>query len=160
MRHSHENSMRRPQCVLPLVCAIAGAIALGCQSRGIDTAPTTEEAHEFIVAAEKRLETLGKKASRAGWVQNTYITADTQKIAADAQSDFAAAVTELAKGARRFEPLELPPDDARRLRLLKLQLSAPAPDNPAEREELSSLSSSLEGDYGKGKYCRNANAQQ
>ena len=33
-------------------------------------------------------------------------------------------------------------------------LSAPAPDNTAERDELSSLSSSLEGDYGKGKYCR------
>src|SRR5688572_19620951 len=153
--------MRRPQCVLPLVCALAGAITLACQRGGSDAAaPTAQEAHEFIEAAEKRLETLGKKASRAGWVQNTYITVDTQKIAADAQSDFAAAVTELAKGARRFEPLELPPDDARRLRLLKLQLSAPAPDNPAEREELSSLSSSLEGDYGKGKYCRNANAQQ
>ena len=139
-----------------LVCALA-VITLGCQTGGGDAVPpTAEEAHRFIEAAEKRLETLGKKASRAGWVQNNFITVDTQKIAADAQSDFAAAVTELAPGARRFEGLQLPFEDARKLKLLKLQLSAPAPDNPSERDELSSLSSSLEGDYGKGRYCRNA----
>jgi peptidyl-dipeptidase A len=144
-----------------LLCAIASVVTLSCQRGGNDTAqPTAQEAHEFIEAAGKRLETLGKKASRAGWVQNNFITVDTQKIAADAQSDFAAAVTELARGARRFEGLQLPYDDARKLKLLKLQLSAPAPDNPAEREELSSLSSSLEGDYGKGKYCRNASGTE
>jgi peptidyl-dipeptidase A len=147
--------MTTPRCPLMLACTLA-VIALGCQTGGGDAVPpTAEEAHRFIQAAEKRLETLGKKASRAGWVQNNFITVDTQKIAADAQSDFAAAVTELAPGARRFEGLQLPIEDARKLKLLKLQLSAPAPDDPAERDELSSLSSSLEGDYGKGKYCRN-----
>ena len=60
------------------------------------------------------------KASRTGWVQNNFITVDTQKIAADAQSDLAAAVTELARGARRFEALPLPDEDARKLKLLKL----------------------------------------
>ena len=92
--------------------------------------PTADEAHRFIEAAEKRLEALGKKAARTGWVQNNFITVDTQQIAADAQSDLAAAVTELARGARRFEGLQLPEDDARKLKLLKLQLAAPAPDNP------------------------------
>jgi peptidyl-dipeptidase A len=147
--------MRTPRSLV--VCAIAGAVAIGCQRAGSDTAaPTAQEAHQFLEAAEKRLETLGKKASRAGWVQNNFITVDTQKIAADAQTDLAAAVTELARGARRFEGLQLPYDDTRKLKLLKLQLSAPAPGNPAEREELSALSSWLKGEYGKGKYCRGA----
>jgi peptidyl-dipeptidase A len=138
-----------------VVCALA-TMTLSCQAgRDNDAPPQPAEAHQFIEAAEKRLETLRKKAGRAGWVQNNFITVDTQKIAADAQSDFAAAVSELARGARRFEGLQLPFDDARKLKLLKLQLSAPAPDNQSEREELSSLSSSLEGDYGRGKYCRN-----
>jgi peptidyl-dipeptidase A len=135
-----------------LLCALASAMTLGCGADG--DAPTAEEAHRFVAAAEARLETLGNKASRTGWVQNNFITVDTQKIAADAQSDLAAAVTELARGARRFEGLQLPYEDTRKLRLLKLMLAAPAPDNQAERDELSSLSSSLEGDYGKGKYCR------
>lgn len=107
-----------------------------------------------------RLKTLGDNASRAFWVQNNFITVDTQKIAADAQSELAAAVSELARGARRFEELQLPYEDARKLKLLKLLLSAPAPDNQAERDELSSLSSSLEGDYGKGKYCRSVSGKQ
>lgn len=147
--------MTKARRLLLALCTIAGSITPGCQRGGTDGAPPdAQEARQFIEAAEKRLEILGKKASRAGWVRNNFITVDTQKIAADAQSDFAAAVSELARGARRFEGLALPDEDARKLTLLKLQLSAPAPDNPAEREELSSLSSSLEGDYGKGKYCR------
>ena len=92
-----------------LLCALSGVMVLGCRAGGGDAAqPTPQEAHQFIEAAEKRLETLGKKAARAGWVQNTYITVDTQKIAADAQSDFAAAVTELALGARRFDGCSSP----------------------------------------------------
>src|SRR5688500_17806544 len=143
------------------LCVLAGVLTLGCQSGpGEDGPATAEEAHRFIEAAEARLQTLGNNASRAGWVQSNFITVDTQKIAADAQSELAAAVSELARGARRFEQLQLPYEDARKLKLLKLQLSAPAPDNQAERDELSSLSSSLEGDYGKGKYCRNVKGKE
>jgi peptidyl-dipeptidase A len=134
-------------CVVSLACRTSGPTPR-------ETAPTVNEAQQFIASAEKRLELLGKKAARASWVQNNFITLDTQRIAADAYSDLAAAVTELALGARRFERVQLPATDARKLQLLKLQLAAPAPTNPAERDELSALGSSLEGDYGKGKYCR------
>jgi peptidyl-dipeptidase A len=140
--------------------ALAGVLLLGCQRGGDAGPPTADEAHRFIEAAQARLQTLGNNASRAGWVQSNFITDDTQQIAADAQSEIAAAVSELARAARRFEQLELPYEDARKLRLLKLMLSAPAPDNKPERDELSSLSSSLEGDYGKGKYCRDVNGKQ
>ena len=143
-----------------LVPALAGVLVLGCQSGGDGGPPTAEEAHRFVEAAESRLKTLGDNASRAGWVQSNFITVDTQEIAANAQSELAAAVSELARGARRFEQLQLPYDDARKLKVLKLLLAAPAPDNKAERDELSNLSSSLEGDYGKGKYCRDVKGKQ
>ena len=143
-----------------LVPALAGVLVLGCQSGGDGGPPTAEEAHRFVEAAESRLKTLGDNASRAGWVQSNFITVDTQEIAANTQSELAAAVSELARGARRFEQLQLPYDDARKLKVLKLLLAAPAPDNKAERDELSNLSSSLEGDYGKGKYCRDVKGKQ
>jgi len=144
-----------------LPCALAAVLTLGCQSGPGDEGPATaEEAHRFVEAAEARLQTLGNNASRSGWVQSNFITVDTQKIAADAQSELAAAVSELARGARRFEQLQLPYEDARKLKLLKLLLAAPAPDNKAERDELSSVSSSLEGDYGKGKYCRSVKGKE
>ena len=143
---------------LMLRCLLACVVTVGCRSDA--GAPTAEEAHRFVATAEARLQTLGNNAGRTAWVQNNFITVDTQQIAAAAQSDLAAAVTELAKGARRFETLSLPYEDTRKLKLLKLMLAAPAPDNQAERDELSALSSSLEADYGKGKYCRSANGTE
>jgi peptidyl-dipeptidase A len=34
-----------------------------------------------------------------------------------------------------------------------LSLTLPAPKDPTERTELTKLAASMEGDYGKGKYC-------
>ncbi len=141
---------------LIFVCAFVSTA--GCSSRDV-VVPTVDEAQAFIAAAERRLDTLGRNAARAAWVQNTFITVDTQGMAAAAESEFAAAITELALEARRFERLALPAENARKLKLLRLQLAAPAPDNPVERDELSNLRSSLQGEYGKGRYCRNESGQ-
>ena len=59
----------------------------------------------------------------------------------------------LAKGAVRFDGLKLPPDMARQMHLLKVGLVLAAPSNAAESAEVTRLASSLEGTYGKGKYC-------
>jgi peptidyl-dipeptidase A len=102
----------------PLALAVLCVLASGCRSGSSEAPASADEAHRFIEAGEKRLEALSRKAARAGWVQNNFITVDTQQIAADAQSDFSAAVTELALGARRFDGLQLSEDDARKLKLL------------------------------------------
>jgi peptidyl-dipeptidase A len=94
-----------------VVTAFALGLIITPACRTTDTAaPTADEAHRFVDAAEKRLEGLSRKLARAAWVQNNFITVDTQQISAEAQSDLAAAVTELALGARRFEGLALPQD--------------------------------------------------
>ena len=49
--------------------------------------------------------------------------------------------------------MQVAPDVARKLKLLKLSLTLPAPKDPAEREALTKFAASLEGAYGKGKYC-------
>lgn len=115
--------------------------------------PTAAEANEFIKHAEQRLAELNLRAARAGWVQENFITEDTELLAAEANEELTAAVTELAVAATRFDKLQLPPDTRRKLMLLKLALVAPAPSNPAEREELTKINASLSSDYGKGKYC-------
>jgi peptidyl-dipeptidase A len=115
--------------------------------------PTIQEAKKFIEQAEARLDKLLLKSSRAGWVQSTYITDDTEALAAAANEEVLAAITELATEAKRFEGMKLTPEDARKLMLLKLSLSAPAPKDPKERAELAELGTWLEGAYGKGKYC-------
>ncbi|HZH90035.1 MAG TPA: M2 family metallopeptidase [Pyrinomonadaceae bacterium] len=114
---------------------------------------TVAEAGQFVAHAEQRLMELGLKVSRAGWIQANFITDDTEALAADADNEFTAAVTQLAEQATRFDGLKLPYDTARKLQLLKLALTVPAPSNPAERTELTKITASLSSDYGKGKYC-------
>src|SRR4030095_7652154 len=114
---------------------------------------TPTEAQKFIDDAEKRLFDLNVKYSRADWVKSTFITDDTEVLSADANNAVITSVTELADQSRRFDGLDLPYDVARKMKLLKLSLVLPAPRDPKERDELTKLAASLEGDYGKGKYC-------
>jgi peptidyl-dipeptidase A len=114
---------------------------------------TKEEAEKFIADAEKRLLDLNIKAQRADWVKSTFITDDTETLAAEANENLIAETTELAEQARRYEKVELSAEAKRKLKLLKLSLTLPAPKDPAERTELTKLTASMEGDYGKGKYC-------
>jgi len=114
--------------------------------------PTAEEAKAFIDSAEARLRELWTKVSRVAWIQNTYITDDTEALAAEAQREVTAATVAFAKAAARFDGLQLPYDVDRKLKLLKLSLTLPAPSNADDQKELTQISVSLESDYGKGKF--------
>jgi peptidyl-dipeptidase A len=116
--------------------------------------PAVAEAEQFITQAETRLNELTVRAARAQWVQENFITDDTEAISADANEQITAAVTELVEQAKRFDGLTLPPVLARKFLLLKLGLTAPAPKDPKLRREMIEIGTSLDGDYGKGKYCR------
>jgi peptidyl-dipeptidase A len=112
-----------------------------------------DEAEKFLADAEKRLLDLNIKAGRADWVKSTFITDDTELLAAEANEELIAATTSLAELSRKFENADLSPEAKRKLKLLKLALTLPAPKDPAERSELTKITASMEGEYGKGKYC-------
>jgi peptidyl-dipeptidase A len=118
------------------------------------SAPTVAEAQEFMNHAESQLADLSVKVNRASWVQENFITDDTQAMAADAIDQVTAVTTDLLEQAKRFDGLALPPDLARKFMLLKLGLTAPAPKDAGLRREMTTIGVSLDGDYGKGKYCR------
>ncbi len=118
------------------------------------TAPTVAEAQEFMNKAEAQLADLSVKENRASWVQENFITDDTEAMAADAIDENTAVTTELVEQAKRFDGLALSPELARKFMLLKLSLTAPAPKDAALRREMTEIGVSLDGDYGKGKYCR------
>lgn len=115
--------------------------------------PSPEEAEAFIEKAEQHLQELWIKAERAAWVQSTYITEDTQILAAEAYKEVLAATQDYALKARRFEGVELPPDVARKFQLLRTSLSLVAPSDPAKQSELARIGSEMEAQYGSGKYC-------
>jgi len=119
------------------------------------TPPTVAEAEQFIHDAEIQLQDLTVKASRASWVQANFITDDTEQMAADANEVLIGVTTKLAKQATRYDNLKMPDVLARKMLLLKLSAAvpAPAPSDPKELAEMARIGTSLEADYGKGKYC-------
>nr|MDP9146739.1 M2 family metallopeptidase [Acidobacteriota bacterium] len=136
-----------------LLCTSFAAAQKSAAPKQEGNAPTIAEAKAFLDDAETRLFDLGNKAQRASWVQENFITDDTNQIAADAGQELNALTVELAKKAHRFDSLKLPSEMARKLLLVKLSIGFPAPSNPAEQKELAQISTSLGGDYGKGKWC-------
>jgi peptidyl-dipeptidase A len=114
--------------------------------------PTAADADKFVAEAEKALFDYSVLNARAQWINNTYITDDTDAIAAE----FGARGTEMgvrfAKGAARFDGVEgLSFDTRRKLDFLKQGLVLPAPDTPGAADELNTIATRLQSTYGKGK---------
>src|SRR5918996_6639271 len=80
--------------------------------------PSVADAEKFIEKAEKQYLDATIKDSRASWVQSNFITDDTELIAAGARDNLIATVKELADESRKFDGMELPPDVARKIKLL------------------------------------------
>ena len=114
---------------------------------------TVAQAEKFMKDAETQLLGLAVKSSRADWVNNNFITDDTEAISADMSSQFIGATTQFAVQTPRFDKLNLSPELRRKMKLLKLSLPMPAPSDPKERNELTKIVVSMQSDYGKGKYC-------
>lgn len=118
--------------------------------------PTVAEAEAFLDSAEKQLFDLGVKAQRAAWVQQNFITVDTEQNNADANQLFTATNVLLSKQAHRFDGVTLAPPLARKMQLLKISTLLPSPTDPAKQMELAQIEASLDGDYGRGKWCPDA----
>lgn len=130
-------------------CAVlAGTLLLGAGRK-----PTAEDARKFINDVEQKLNILGVDAARADWIKSTYITDDTEAIAAKLDERAIAATVEAAKQSTQFDGLALDPVTARKIKLLKLSLTLATPADPKESAELTRIAAGMEGTYGKGKYC-------
>jgi peptidyl-dipeptidase A len=119
----------------------------------VAASPTAAEAAAFLDSAEKKLLGLSIAAQRANWVQQNFITDDTERMAADANRDLTAATVDLALESQKFRGVQLPEDVARRLELLRLSIDFPAPRDPKLTQELSDIAAKLESAYGKGRWC-------
>jgi peptidyl-dipeptidase A len=128
-------------------------MVIACLTASAQT-PSIAEARKFIDDAEAKLLTLTIDSNRADWVKSTFITYDSEILAAKADENSIAATVDFAKKATRFDHLKMPTELARRFELLKLSLTLATPSNPADAEELTQIVSQMEGTYGKGKYCR------
>ena len=136
---------------LALALVLSGAVVLA-------TAPdknapaTAADADTFVAKAEKDLADISVDANRAGWINATYITDDTDAMAAEVS----ARQTELAvkyagEAAKYLDVQGLSPDTRRKLDLIRNGITLPAPSRPGAADELSTIATKLQSEYGKGK---------
>ena len=114
---------------------------------------TPEDARRFLSEVDRDLRRLWIARDRAAWVNQNFITDDTESLGAAGEEATAEYVTRKILEAKKFEGLKLESDAARQLALLKLSQVVPAPDNEGERRELAEIQSSMTSTYGKGKFC-------
>ncbi len=135
-----------------LALAISAGLLAGCSK---DTAPpaTPAEADAFVARVNETFRQMNPESASAQWLASTYINSDSQLVAAKAQERSLAQLKAFVEEAKRFDGLELKPETARAIHLLKLTTAMPAPKDPAKLAELTRIATRMEGMYGAGTYC-------
>lgn len=128
---------------------------------GKDKAPATSaEADEFVEAVNADIREMTVAGAKAAWVASTYITPDTQFLAAQSNEEFLNWLSKTVEASKRFTNVELSGSTARAIQLLQTGTAMPAPSNPAKVAELAKIAAEMEAMYGAGKYCPNGETGQ
>lgn len=137
---------------------LVSALALAVATPGVaQTAPpagttTAAEADAFVATAEKEYFDYSIFGGQVAWVNNTYITDDTDAINARVGTEGTELGVKFAKGAARFNGIAgLSYDTKRKLEFLRNGLVLPAPSSPGAATELNTITTRLNSTYGKGK---------
>jgi len=140
-----------------LVSALAIAIAVASPRPALaqfvtPAAPTVAEADSFVAAAEKELSDFSVFSAQTQWINNTYITEDTDAVAARVGAQQTEMSVRFATQAARFQKLPgLSFDTARKLDILRGGITLPAPTTPGAATELATIATRLNSAYGKGR---------
>ncbi|MFM7378230.1 MAG: M2 family metallopeptidase [Erythrobacter sp.] len=150
----------------PLLKGVAAAlaIALAAPVAAQDAAPaaaaapeapfplTPEGAAQFVAAAEKDLFDYTVEASQVNWVNSTYITEDTDAMAARINAVGTEKSVKYALLSARYAAVPgLSAELKRKLDIMRNGLVLPAPTTPGAATELNEIATRLNSQYGKGK---------
>ena len=137
------------------------AMALASAAQAQTTAPaaptpttpaTVASADAFVADAEKTLAEKSLPAQQIAWVNATYITDDTDALAAASGAEMTDLAVRYGLGAARYQALPgLSYDTKRKLDLLRGGITLPAPTTPGASAQLSMLTTRMSSSYGKGK---------
>ncbi len=115
-------------------------------------APTSADADKFIADAEAQLAEYSLDANRTQWVNSTYITDDTDALAAKSSAQGTELAVKLALDAAKYQKIAgLSPNTVRKLDLLRGGIPLPAPTTPGAATELATIVTRMSSQYGKGK---------
>jgi peptidyl-dipeptidase A len=116
------------------------------------TAPSLNDAQAFIAKAEKDLFDFTTEASQVGWINATYITDDTDALAAKYGAIGTEKAVNYALEAAKYKDVAgLSAVEKRKLDILRGGIVLPAPTTAGAATELNEIATKLNSAYGKGK---------
>ncbi|MBK9431654.1 M2 family metallopeptidase [Sphingorhabdus sp.] len=134
------------------VSIVALAIATVSTPAWAQTTPTVSDAEAFIAKAEKDLYDFTVEAGRVQWVNATYITDDTDALAAKYGEIGTEKSVQYALEAAKYQSVAgLSAETKRKLDILRGGLVLPAPTKEGAAAELSTIATKLNSAYGKGR---------
>jgi peptidyl-dipeptidase A len=117
-----------------------------------EAAPTVAEAEAFIAAAEKDLFDFSIESGRVAWIKATYITEDTDALAAKYGAVGTEKSVKYALEAAKYQAVAgLSPETKRKLDILRGGIVLPAPTTEGAATELNVIATKLDSAYGAGK---------
>ena len=113
---------------------------------------TAAGADAFIAAVEKDLFDYSVESSQVNWVNGTYITEDTDAMAARINAIGTEKTVKYGLEAAKYAQVPgLSYDTKRKLDILRNGIVLPAPTTPGAAQELATIQTGLQSQYGKGK---------
>jgi peptidyl-dipeptidase A len=114
--------------------------------------PSITDAQAFIAKAEKDLFDFTTEASQVGWINATYITDDTDALAAKYGAIGTEKAVNYALEAAKYKDVAgLSAVEKRKLDILRGGIVLPAPTTAGAATELNEIATKLNSAYGKGK---------
>jgi peptidyl-dipeptidase A len=127
----------------------AACVGIMCGGGSSGAPPSAADAETFLDTVNDTMKRLGIEQGRAGWVQQTFITDDTEALATRANQLAIDAAAHFAKDAVKFDKVDVPADQRRQLNLLKVGLVMATSSDPKESEELTKTTARLESASGR-----------
>ncbi|WP_225204542.1 M2 family metallopeptidase [Novosphingobium huizhouense] len=138
--------------VLALAAASLAVPAAAQSAPPSAAAPAPTSAPDWVKSAEQELYDATVRAGRNEWIYETYITDDTEALAAESNASINKLQVAQAKQAADYARAGgISPELARKLTIMRTQITSPAPTTPGAAEEFATLQARIQGMYGKGK---------
>ena len=139
------------------LAALAMALAVApASAQTVPAAPTkaltAQDADAFVASAEAQLAPLSVDVNRISWVNATFITDDTDALAAQAGARQTILQVQLATEAAKYAAIPgLSFDTKRKIDLLRSGITLPAPARAGAADELATIVTRMSSQYGKGR---------
>ncbi len=137
---------------LSVATVAAPAFAEGAAPQTTAARPTAADAEAFVAAAEKEGFDYTVSASRVFWINSTYLTDDTNALAAEVGAKGTEMQVRFALEAAKYNDVPgLSAETRRKLDKLRGGIVLPAPTTEGAAAELNTIATELQSIYGKGK---------